>query len=913
MPDSRSHLLTLPCRYGLITFPREDSIVGKSLQTYGEWAQSEIDLLIELVPEGGRVVDAGAFVGTHTLALAARVGRGGQVIAVEGQPAIRALLRENVEQNHLSQVELVEGAVGRRRGLLRFPCLDLTAEANLADSRAVEEAAEPGESGPDDGSFLDVPTWPLDDLVSAVDVIKADVEGMEVPVLEGAERILAACRPHLYLECASVSNGLRILDFLLAHDYCVYMHRASAYNPENFFGSPSQIFGLARETNLLGVAGERIGEVEAVLRRHPDLVAVRTIDELASLHLTTARWGEPEWSSLTKPGLIARITRLLEDQDRLERLARATRLDQEATARAVESARTEIEALQRQLESESRTLRAELETERAQRSAEAEEAHRALEAKEAEHAARAEEWRREVASLEHRRVAEAAAAQREIEALRQRRIELVEEEAERDENLARAQRMAASAAVPPTALAIIRRLFDADHYLASAQSFPAPDGDPLDDFLTSGGSDGRDPHRLFDSSFYLEANPDVRASGLDPLLHYVLQGAREGREPHPLFATSHYLAQAPESGQGGENPLLHFLTEGYRSGLDPHPLFLTQYYLDQAPECLKMELDPLSHYMTIGAVQGLDPHPLFDSSFYLSRQPGCRASGLDPLRHFLLEGAASGADPHPFFSCTDYQLSTPELEGSGTNPLLHFVALGRRLGRLPRAVFDLGRHKHSVTELDELRHDGRRVVLFLAANAHGFETRFQDLAELVRDRCVVLLLRPADHLLLGDSVRGLLALSPLGAEGPGLLFDPREQLTKLAAVLRGVGVVRAHVHWTRDDDMDMRSLVCALDVPLDLSLHDPRSAGRSRTGSGHPKNGEQEGPEWRLRRAARRLFQRLTRKRELAWLIARADRVIVPSAAARRRLARSRPVIRCIEAAEGDFYPDRYLDAEGLS
>lgn len=912
MPDSRSHLLTLTCRYGLITFPREDSIVGKSLQTYGEWAQSEIDLLIELVPEGGTVVDAGAFVGTHTLALAARVGRGGQVIAVEGQPAIRALLRENVEQNHLSQVELVEGAVGRRRGILRFPRLDLTAEANLADSRAVEEAAEHGESGPDDGSFLDVPTWPLDDLVSAVDAIKADVEGMEVPVLEGAERILAACRPHLYLECASVSNGLRILDFLLAHDYCVYMHRASAYNPENFFGSPSQIFGLARETNLLGVAGERIGEVEAVLRRHPDLVAVRTIDELASLHLTTARWGEPEWSSLTKPGLIARITRLLEDQDRLERLARATRLDQEAAVREVASARTEIEELQRQLENESRTLRAELETERAQRSAEADEALRLLQAKESEYAARADEWRRDLALLEHRHAAEAAATQGELDTLRQLCAELTQA-ASSEKDLSERRWQEASAAAPPAALAIIRRLFDADHYLASAPGAAALDGDPLDDFLASGGREGRDPHRLFDSSFYLEANPDVRASGIDPLLHYVLQGAREGREPHPLFATSHYLAQAPEAGQGGENPLLHFLTEGYRSGLDPHPLFLTQFYLDQAPECLKMELDPLSHYMTIGALQGLDPHPLFDSSFYLSRQPGCCASGLDPLRHFLLEGAASGADPHPFFSCTDYQLSTPELEGSGTNPLLHFVALGRRLGRLPRAVFDLGRHKHSVTELDELRHDGRRVVLFLAANAHGFETRFQDLAELVRDRCVVLLLRPADHLLLGDSVRGLLALSPLGAEGPGLLFDPREQLTKLAAVLRGVGVVRAHVHWTRDDDMDMRSLVLALDVPLDLSLHDPRSAGQSRTGSGHPMNGEQGGPEWRLRRAARRLFQRLTRKRELAWLLARADRVIVPSAAAGRGLARSRPVIRCIEAAEGDFYPDRYLDAEGLS
>ena len=36
---------TLPTRYGPMTVPATDAVIGRSLAAYGEWAQLEIDLL----------------------------------------------------------------------------------------------------------------------------------------------------------------------------------------------------------------------------------------------------------------------------------------------------------------------------------------------------------------------------------------------------------------------------------------------------------------------------------------------------------------------------------------------------------------------------------------------------------------------------------------------------------------------------------------------------------------------------------------------------------------------------------------------------------------------------------------------------------------------------------------------------
>jgi len=74
-----------------------------------------------LPPQGGMAVDAGAYIGRHTLAYARAVGPAGRVIAVEPLPANFRLLQHNVRRNGYQQlVHCAACALGRAAGQVRL-------------------------------------------------------------------------------------------------------------------------------------------------------------------------------------------------------------------------------------------------------------------------------------------------------------------------------------------------------------------------------------------------------------------------------------------------------------------------------------------------------------------------------------------------------------------------------------------------------------------------------------------------------------------------------------------------------------------------------------------------------------------------------------------------------------------------
>ena len=168
------------------------------------------------------VVDAGANIGCMTAVLAARVSaaRGGHVVAVEAHPLVRQDLERNVAlwpDQVRRGVEIAPAALSSTTGVVR-----LSEPSAFASNRGLAHVVAADE---DATGGIDVPAVTLDDLVPGdrhIGVLKLDVEGHELKVLEGARRLLESGRLR---DCVFEDHGRAptpVMTLLSAHGFDVY-------------------------------------------------------------------------------------------------------------------------------------------------------------------------------------------------------------------------------------------------------------------------------------------------------------------------------------------------------------------------------------------------------------------------------------------------------------------------------------------------------------------------------------------------------------------------------------------------------------------------------------------------------------------------------------------------------------------
>jgi len=157
------------------------------------WEQDIAELLRKYTKRGSVVVDAGAHIGLHTIAMSRAVGPTGMVHSFEPQRRLCAENWKNLEINSCSGVFLHRKALGDRPrkmqvGLPILGCGDAArtlVEFDAADTRRGDE--------------VDMIT--LDSLnLENVSVIKADVEFYEYVVFQGAKETIMRCRPVILFE-----------------------------------------------------------------------------------------------------------------------------------------------------------------------------------------------------------------------------------------------------------------------------------------------------------------------------------------------------------------------------------------------------------------------------------------------------------------------------------------------------------------------------------------------------------------------------------------------------------------------------------------------------------------------------------------------------------------------------------------
>jgi FkbM family methyltransferase len=161
-----------------VCLPESDDPIAQELRAGSYRLPAAGRLVFDLVGSGSRLLDLGAHLGTVALPAAAK---GAAVLAVEASPRNAQCLVESAHRNGFSAFEVRNVAVGDQAGHVRF-----REEGPYGRVAASDDAAGIDVEMQSAAAILDELHW------DRVDVIKIDVEGYELRVVDGLRSVLHA-------------------------------------------------------------------------------------------------------------------------------------------------------------------------------------------------------------------------------------------------------------------------------------------------------------------------------------------------------------------------------------------------------------------------------------------------------------------------------------------------------------------------------------------------------------------------------------------------------------------------------------------------------------------------------------------------------------------------------------------------
>jgi FkbM family methyltransferase len=183
----------------------------------------------KFLPATGVVVDSGANIGQMTLYLSQFVPQG-KVLAFEPGDAAANWLEECLRANPDLPVELIRSGLGNTAA--RYHFLNSNGEASGAHGEwgriSETEVGDPVQ-------IMQLASALADRSIQTVDLWKLDVEGYEIPALQGAEALLKQQQiKALYVEMFD-DNGKQIREYLQKFNY-----RCHLFNKHNLLYRPTE-------------------------------------------------------------------------------------------------------------------------------------------------------------------------------------------------------------------------------------------------------------------------------------------------------------------------------------------------------------------------------------------------------------------------------------------------------------------------------------------------------------------------------------------------------------------------------------------------------------------------------------------------------------------------------------------------
>jgi len=157
--------------------------------------------------------DIGANIGFFSLLAARLVGAQGRVVAFEADPEVAARLREHITRNEYSQIDARQQAMWSHATTVTFARTDPATSPDRGLGHVV--------SSPEAGA-IQVEAVSLDEVMrteTPPHFLKCDVEGAEVEVFRGAQKLLSEKRPRILCEMHSDGNRQMLLEEFGRHRY----------------------------------------------------------------------------------------------------------------------------------------------------------------------------------------------------------------------------------------------------------------------------------------------------------------------------------------------------------------------------------------------------------------------------------------------------------------------------------------------------------------------------------------------------------------------------------------------------------------------------------------------------------------------------------------------------------------------
>jgi FkbM family methyltransferase len=187
--------------------------------------------MIRSLSGGGVFLDIGANIGFMSMALKSIASR---IVAFEPQPEVYNVMVENIKNaSGNAEFSVLCCGVSNKTGTAQMPRIRYGDRGNYGGL---------GFGRSELGSYS-VPLVTIDGLeFPSVDLVKIDVEGHELQVLEGMVDTISRCRPVMYIEDDRPEKSKALREFIIRNGYTIEEHNPPMYREDNFKGLMKNIW-----------------------------------------------------------------------------------------------------------------------------------------------------------------------------------------------------------------------------------------------------------------------------------------------------------------------------------------------------------------------------------------------------------------------------------------------------------------------------------------------------------------------------------------------------------------------------------------------------------------------------------------------------------------------------------------------